>query len=274
MKVHILNNNIVRKRGLLAEHGLSLLIEFNGKFILFDTGQTDVYVHNAKSMGHDLKQVENIILSHGHYDHCGGLEFFPFNNSPKIYINNSAFFKKIGINSDGVTFRDIGIPWNINKETFNNSNFVFTKSYEQIDSGVYLLSGIQNYPSMDKLSENIIVERDGIKKIDKMEDEQLLVIKDENGINIFVGCSHPGIISCIKHVVDFFPNEKITTLIGGMHLERENESELLKKMQKLESFGIKKIIPLHCTGIKAIVQIKKFFSDRCEIAYTGDTLEI
>ena len=77
MKVSILADDIVNKRNLLAEHGLSLYIEYNGINILFDTGQSSVYCHNAAIMGIDLQSTDCIILSHGHYDHCGGLIHFP-----------------------------------------------------------------------------------------------------------------------------------------------------------------------------------------------------
>lgn len=77
MKISILTENRTSKGKFLAEHGLSVFIEFNDMNILFDTGQTDVYCHNASFMGVDLSKTDCIILSHGHYDHCGGYVHFP-----------------------------------------------------------------------------------------------------------------------------------------------------------------------------------------------------
>ncbi len=100
MKIHILTNNTVRKRGLLAEHGLPLLIERKDGNILFDTGQSDVYCKNAEYMGLDLRKTNAIVLSHGHYDHGGGLPYFPTSGFPKIYAHPSAFVQKFAVDSD------------------------------------------------------------------------------------------------------------------------------------------------------------------------------
>lgn len=95
LKVHILTDDRVRKRELLAEHGLSLWIEKDGKAILFDTGQSSVFSHNAKAMGISLEAADYIVISHGHYDHCGGLQYFPYkDNTPAIYAHPDAFLKK------------------------------------------------------------------------------------------------------------------------------------------------------------------------------------
>ena len=102
MQVTVLTENTVYKRGLFGEHGLSMLLETGGKRYLFDTGQTDVFLRNADKMKLDLERLDGIILSHGHYDHCGGMEYWARkqnaaqNGSPgiPIYINRKAFDKK------------------------------------------------------------------------------------------------------------------------------------------------------------------------------------
>ncbi|MGI6170097.1 MAG: MBL fold metallo-hydrolase [Christensenellales bacterium] len=112
MKMHILTDNRTRKQGFLSEHGLSLFIEYENVNISFDTGQSDVYLHNAALMGVDLNKADCIVLSHGHYDHCGGLTYFPKSDrSPKIYVHEAAFAKKYALNPGGTTYREIGIPW-------------------------------------------------------------------------------------------------------------------------------------------------------------------
>ena len=112
MKIHILTDNRAKKRDFLAEHGLSLFIEHENTNILFDTGQSNIYRRNAALMGVDLSRANCIVLSHGHYDHCGGLVHFPESaHFPKIYVHETAFAKKYALNPDGTTCRGIGIPW-------------------------------------------------------------------------------------------------------------------------------------------------------------------
>jgi len=91
MKMHILTDNRTKKHGFLAEHRLSLFIQHENTNILFDTGQSDVYRHNAVQMGVDLNKAECVVLSHGHYDHCSGLIYFPESGHfPKIYVHETA----------------------------------------------------------------------------------------------------------------------------------------------------------------------------------------
>ena len=98
MKVTILTENTVYKRGLLAEHGLSLLIDTGRRRYLFDTGQSRVFLHNAVKLGIDLKGLDGVILSHGHYDHGGGLEYWQELGDAPIYIQEKAFEKKYNEN--------------------------------------------------------------------------------------------------------------------------------------------------------------------------------
>ncbi len=114
MKMHILTDNRTKKRGFLAEHGLSIYIEHEKANILFDTGQSDVYCRNAAQMDMNLNKTDCIVLSHGHYDHCGGLIHFPKTNKfPKVYVHEAAFGKRYTVNPDGKSYREIGIPWSL-----------------------------------------------------------------------------------------------------------------------------------------------------------------
>lgn len=273
MKIHILADNRTRERGFLAEHGLSLFIEYGNMHILFDTGQSDVYQHNAALMDVDLQKTDCIVLSHGHYDHCGGLTYFPKSDRfPKIYAHETAFAKRYVQNPDGTIYREIGIPWSCEeRENFENS-IIYTRKNKEIAPGVHLCGEIPSTMAFEEVPRGFYCGED--YSHDFIKDEQMLVLNGEKGLSLFLGCSHPGIINCLHHAAKLFPGEKIHMLMAGMHLDGVSPLRLQMTIQHMIDLDIQKVVPLHCTGIFAICTIKQFLKDRCLPLCAGDSLEL
>ena len=140
MKITVLTDDKVKKRGLLAEHGLSLFIEYKNCNILFDTGQSDVFIRNTKALQLDLNKTDYIVLSHGHYDHCGGIESLPdLKKNPKIYLQKYAVKRKYAINPDKKTYREIGIP-----QLADDYNISLINGNMKISDNIILLGSIPN----------------------------------------------------------------------------------------------------------------------------------
>lgn len=275
MKISILTDNRTKKRDFLAEHGLSIYIEHKKVNILFDTGQSDVYRHNAARMDVDFNKIDYIILSHGHYDHCGGLVYFPkVEDYPKIYVHEDAFTKKYGLNSDGKTFRENGIPWSPDDSDFIKKNLVFTKKKTIIAPNIALCGEIPSTVDFEEVPKGFYTGDTEEKSIDLMKDEQMLIFDTEKGLCIFLGCSHPGIVNCLNYALKQFPGRKIDTLVAGMHLEKVSPMRLQMTIQSIIDLDIQKIVPLHCTGIFAISKMKRFLGNKCYPLCVGDALEI
>jgi 7,8-dihydropterin-6-yl-methyl-4-(beta-D-ribofuranosyl)aminobenzene 5'-phosphate synthase len=274
LKVSILTDDQAGRRGMLAEHGLSLWIEKDDKRILFDTGQTQVFRHNAKVMGVDLTKTDFVILSHGHYDHCGGLGYFPAKAEPaKIYVHPDLFQKRLVVDADGES-RQIGVPWDINNFDLLRGKFVYNRQPLLIESGIMISGEIPKTNTFEEAQDCFFVEKDGKIMPDTFLDEQMLVIEENNGIAVFLGCSHPGVINCLNYAQQLYPNKDILLLVAGMHMAHVSSQRLQKTIQCISDLGVRKVVPLHCTGFTAMCEMKRLLGDRCMVSCTGDTIEL
>jgi 7,8-dihydropterin-6-yl-methyl-4-(beta-D-ribofuranosyl)aminobenzene 5'-phosphate synthase len=275
MKVHVLTDDQVRKRGLFAEHGLSLWIEKDDKNILFDTGQTSVFSHNAKTMVIDLEKADYIVISHGHYDHCGGLQYFPHaDKGPLIYAHPDAFQKKLASTNQDEPSREIGIPFEFSGQNWIQEQIVYTREPLEIEKGILLSGEIPYTCTFEESPKNFYLEKDGKLIPDLILDEQLLIIEDNGEVAIFLGCSHPGIINSLNYAQKLIGDKRIKLLVAGMHLENVTSLRLQKTISNLLKFNIQRVVPLHCTGFRAMCEIKRSLGGNCLICSVGDTIEI
>ena len=273
MKIQILTDNRAKKRGILAEHGLSLFIEHKNAKVLFDTGQSFVFLENAGKMGTALEETDCIVLSHGHYDHAGGLvHLLKAGICPKTYIHPGAFAKRYaGKNADA---REVGIPWEAQELDCLGKSIIVSDKSRTLHEGVHLLTEVPSITEFEGIPEGFFIEKDSRRLQDMIRDEQMLVCETDMGLTVFLGCSHPGVINCLKRVQNRFPEKPVHALVGGMHLENASPLCLRMTMQHLQDMDIQKVVPLHCTGLQAICEMKRFLGGRCLLLCAGDAFEI
>lgn len=240
MKLTVLTENTSRY-GLPAEHGLSLYIEANGRKMLFDMGQTGLFAENAQALGIDLSFVEFAVISHGHYDHGGGLKrFLELNSKAPVYLSSRAF----GEHYNGAE-KYIGLD----KTLQNNSRLVFTDGETKIAEGFTLYSCPEMKTVCELGSFGLNIKRNGVLMPEDFRHEHYLMI-EENGKRILIsGCSHRGAVNIEEH---FQPD----VFIGGFHFSKLEDEKLRELAQMLDTRDTA-YYTCHCTGVQQYEHMKK-----------------
>lgn len=268
MIITALVDNRSSRKEIMGQHGLSLYIETADKNILFDTGQDDLFLKNAKLLKKSISAVDYLILSHGHYDHGGGLQYFlEHNKIGKIYIRSSAFLPLYSEDSAG-NFRFIGLDENLK----NNPRLIFPQEEEEIEQGIELVSGVNSYlPRASSASSLKVLAESGYED-DPFDHEQSLFIEDNGKSVLLTGCSHTGIINILNHVFSLY-GKYPDVVVGGFHLENKKgiqEQELddlidFIKTTKAEYYTC------HCTGLKETEYLLKN-SSKIKTIRAGDRI--
>jgi len=252
--------------GLLAEHGLSFWIEYGDKRILFDTGQSDILVRNAKTLDINLAEANAIVISHGHYDHTGGLSAI-LDIAPKatVYLHPAAIEPKFSRKTSGVN--SIGMPY-LAKKAVQRRHVIWTATPAQIFPGVSVTGQVSRVNNFEDVGGAFFVD-ENCKKPDELLDDQTLFIESARGLVAVLGCAHSGVVNTLDYISNLTSRNKIYAVIGGMHLLKASRKRIANTIKAFKKYEIQKIVPLHCTGRKAMEDFKNAFSDKCVFLSAG-----
>jgi len=279
MKVTVLAENSVCKTNSLdvkTENGLSLFIEFYEKKILFDTGQSDLFIHNAEKMRIDLSKVDYLIISHGHFDHGGGLRhFLKINTKAKIFLHINAshkFYTKIfGF-----------IPYYVDldqKIIAQNRRICFIEEDTQIDDKIILLEGFPEVFPQPEANKALFEKTKTGFIIDKFSHELAMLLIENDEIVLFSGCSHSGIINIIEEVKLFSKSMRIKATFGGFHINnpisRKNESQgYIDKLTEALGETEPVFYTCHCTGDNNFRYMQSWMCKRIQTLNTGEVIDV
>ena len=277
MKLTILVDNYVDSQKLKAEHGLSILIEADGEKILFDCGQSDLVLSNAKVLGIDLNGITKIVLSHGHYDHTGGL--MPLlkylSREIDIYAHPLIFDGKFSKYTDfngHSTNRYMGIGERAETYEKKGAIFLLSKDPIQISENIYLSGQINK--DINEESEDIFYTKDNnIFVKDLLHDDISIFINLPELLVIVTGCTHSGILNILGKSKDLKLNDKNLAIIGGLHLSKKDNACIDNIISELKKYNIKLLVPMHCTGFSAFGKLKNSFDSKCVFGSVGKVLE-
>lgn len=273
MKFEFLVENKTDNPGIMAEHGLSIYIEADNKKILFDAGATDLVIENARKMNVSLDAVDFAVVSHGHYDHTGGFPAFcKMNCSAPVYIHKNAFRESYGLVKDDLRKDPSGIRWSSEDREIMQERLILTDGPVHITENI-CITGTVPFAEGFRPTEKFYYDDGGKMTEDDMSHEQCLVIRQPEGIYVFSGCSHRGVIAALDAARVLFPGERVAVLVAGMHLYSASDEDRKRVVDQVAAEGIGKLIPVHCTGLEAICELKGRMGDACVAATAGDVFD-
>ncbi len=278
MEIINLMENTEGAPGCFFEHGLSFYIETTAHRVLFDLGQTELFARNAKTLGVDLGAVDTVVISHGHYDHTGGVLFFTgVNDRAPIYMQEAAggsFFADDGRMAEGDRYRYIGIDRKILKQ----KKLRLLQGDHVIDEQLELFTIRHRSHALPFPNRRLLIKTQSGYTADSFEHEQFLVVREHGKSVLLSGCAHNGILSILdayREKYDSLPD----VVISGFHLMvkrayREGELEEIRAIaEKLGRFPIR-YYTCHCTGIPAFDEMKKIMGDQLAYVHAGMRISI
>ena len=272
MRITTLVENTVTKPGLLAEHGLSILLETEEETILFDTGQKYALVHNATKMGIDLSNVDKIVLSHGHSDHTGGLED-TLRTTGKAHLYGHPNILDDKYSRGKCEQRSIGMPYTKESLELMGADLHLSKQPVQISHNIQTTGEIRRQSGFETIHDRLCVMRDGMLVKDDLLDDLSLIITGQEGVAVIFGCGHSGVINTLAHVQQLTDNAPISMLMGGIHLIDATTDRIDRTIQELKQFEIGKLALCHCTGMLAMIKLHEAFGSKLVFNNVGAQIE-
>ena len=257
MRFTVLVENTACRETVQPQHGLSLFVETENQKILFDMGQDDTFIRNAQSLGIDLAQVDVAIVSHGHYDHGGGLEaFLSVNAKAPVYVHAQAF----GDYYNG-TEKYIGLHQSLR----DHPRLRFVSAETKISSDLILT----DCNALNWISDSWgLNRREGDTFLpDDFRHEQYLLLTEGNKKILISGCSHKGIVNIARH---FQPD----VLIGGFHLNKLEDARQLQRIGQILLQSDTLYYTGHCTGQNPFAALKACMGSRLESISAGLVFEV
>jgi len=248
----LMDNVASENKALLAEHGLSLLIQTPDIKLLFDAGQGEDTLYNARKLGMNLGDLDAVVLSHSHYDHAMGFrDLAELGLAPERLLTGPHFFeKKYAKKPFGYTDLSCGFDEEFLRDCRVTHEVI--EDIAEIAPGVWAVTDFPRTHEFETIPERFVrnTAPEGELPVmvhDEFPDEVCLAVKTAKGICVFVGCSHPGILNMVCRVHEAL-GEPIYGVFGGTHLVEASEERIRQTVAELKSMGVKVLGFSHCSG--------------------------
>jgi 7,8-dihydropterin-6-yl-methyl-4-(beta-D-ribofuranosyl)aminobenzene 5'-phosphate synthase len=274
-RITTLSENTASMGDFIAEWGLSILVETDTAKILIDTGKGYSCVHNADSLGIDLRTIDTIVLSHGHHDHTGGLREVLRRMRKKVEViaHPDIWQSKYSCRKSEAPMY-IGIPFTQSELESLGACFVLKDTPVKINSSVMTTGEIPMVTSFETVDDALFVKEAAGLEPDRVMDDQALIIKTEAGLIVILGCAHRGMVNTLYHARQLTGEETISAVIGGSHLVSASEERLWQTAAVLRELQIQRLALCHCTDLKAISLLSREFGEAVLFNKAGSAIDM
>jgi 7,8-dihydropterin-6-yl-methyl-4-(beta-D-ribofuranosyl)aminobenzene 5'-phosphate synthase len=262
LKVTVLaDNSVAAGQHVLAEHGLSLLVEADGSSLVFDVGASGIFLGNAARMGLDLASARKIIVSHGHYDHGGALGVPVAAFGPREIIAHPDVFREKYARRRGQKPRSIGLQWTSADLARRGAVLNLDSHAQHVAPGILTTGSVARTTDFETIPSHFAVRAGERLRRDSFVDEQGLIVRTREGLVILVGCSHRGVVNTLRHAIKMTGVERVHALIGGTHLGSADDRQLEKTAGELRRLRMAYVVACHCTGFRAATRLAAALGD-------------
>lgn len=271
MRLVTLVENTVRRPGLRGEHGLAFWIETAKRCLLFDAGQSELAAANARVLGLELEVADAVVLSHGHYDHTGGLPALLacLPEGLPLYAHPAAFAPKFKRASEGPV-RAIGMPAAACAAARGHARPIPVTESSLIEPGIRIVAGIPRLHAAEAGDEGFRLDPHGARP-DPLADDLALALTTAEGLVVLLGCAHAGVINTLDYLRGLTPGLPLAAVIGGMHLGGASDERIAWTVRELRRHAPARLVPGHCTGERALCALRTAFGEACEPLQVGWT---
>ena len=256
--------------GLAEEHGLAIWIEVDGRRILFDTGQSNALRTNAAALEVDLAKADLLVLSHGHYDHTGAVDFVLQENPEiSVYAHPQGLKTRYSLYPDKAP-KEISMPpeQRLLIENLPDSKLNWVRTPQCIAPGVYLTGPIPRIHPLEDTGGPFYDDPEG-QSPDLIVDDLALWIETPKGLLVVCGCCHSGLINTLDYIVETSGEKRILGIVGGLHLKSASPERLAATTDALHEINPEFMVPCHCTGEAAIAHLKEHLSIPITSGFAG-----
>lgn len=276
-KVTVLCENTVPVPGLIGEHGFAAYVEAPEAVLLFDTGQGFGLIQNSLRLKKDLSKVEKLVLSHGHFDHTGGmLSFLGVRGPCPVVAHPDVLLERFRYMLVGPVERpvSIGMPWREAYLSTRGAQFQWTDTFTEIAPNVFVSGEVPRRTDFETGDPKFVIQSNGQWTPDPFRDDYSLALKTPKGLVVILGCAHAGLINILEHLTSQSGESRVYAVLGGTHLGFSPADQLENTMQAMKKFDIQILAVSHCTGQGPIARLSAEFGPRFAFAPVGYVLEV